>query len=171
MSVIVSAQNPLIQNTIREKIRTGNHKAKQALSGLEKSVEASDVKLSDNTDLDEGEPYIAINPADSLNIVISYMAFSADGELDFPVYNSFDGGESWALSNYNALSVLPPNGLIVGGGDPLLAFDNNGRLYFGYLYFTAANFLEFLNPDFIVYWAYSDDGGLNFEVPNNTTLG
>lgn len=170
MTISMSAQNPLIESVLREKIRTGNHKTTKVLNSLEKSAVGDDTKISDNTELDEGEPYIAINPTDSLNIVVSFMAFTADSELDFPIYTSFDGGESWALSSYNARSVLTPGGLNLGGGDPLLAFDNSGRLYFGHLYLAAADFSDFLSPTFTIYWAYSDDGGMNFQIPDDNIM-
>lgn len=165
------AQNPLLQHTFREKIRTGNPVIIEAVGTMKQAVEGDEIKItnSTSTDVQEGEPYIAINPTDSMNIVISFMQLDAAGGLQFPVYSSFDGGESWALSSFNIADVLSQDGYttVLGGGDPLLAFDNSGQLYFGCLYLAGESFLDILAPYFIVYWAFSNDGGLNFEIAPN----
>ena len=162
------AQNPLLQYTFEEKIRTGNPAIIEAINTTKQAVEGDEIKItnSTSTDVEEGEPYIAINPTDSMNIVISFMQLDSTGVLQFPVYSSFDGGESWTLSNFDITDVLSQDGYntVFGGGDPLLAFDNTGQLYFGCLYLAGESILDFFDPYFIVYWASSNDGVLNFEI-------
>jgi len=168
------AQNPLLEYTFREKIRTTNPVVLNAMGTL-KVGEAEEGRLTTNDDdIQEGEPFVAINPTDSLNIVISYMELDPMGSLAFPVYSSFDGGASWALSSYQATAEPVQDGynLVAGGGDPILAFDNSGRLYFSFLYLAFIDQLDLFTftPRVTTYWAYSDDGGLTFETATDNII-
>ncbi len=169
------AQNPLLEYTFREKLRTANPVVLDAFGSVKQADEAEEGRLTTNDDdIQEGEPFIAINPTDSLNIVVSYMELTAAGTLAFPVYSSFDGGESWMLSSYQAVAEPVADGyeLVAGGGDPILAFDSSGRLYFSFLYLAFIDQFDILTftPRITTYWAYSDDGGLTFEVPDDNII-
>lgn len=169
------AQNPLLDYAFREKIRTANPVVLDAIGSIKQADEGEEGRLTNNDDdIQEGEPFIAINPTDSLNIVISYMQLDAMGSLAFPVYSSFDGGESWAVSSYQAAAELVEDGYTfpAGGGDPILAFDNNGRLYFSFLYLAFIDQIDLFTfaPRVTTYWAYSDDGGLTFETPSDNII-
>ena len=66
------------------------------------------------------ESFLAINPTDSTNFLSSAMSVGADESV---VYASWDGGASWHPVNGPQENVFP-------GGDPMVAFDGNGRAYF-----------------------------------------
>jgi hypothetical protein len=135
---------------------------------LHKTNTVAEQKLSvlSNTAIDEGEAFIAINPNDSNHLVVSYMEFGgAAVALRFPVFYSFDGGLSWTESNFKADSVFAadfPTELIGGGGDPVFAFDNNGKLYFSWIYLGIDAPGD--RASFVLNWAYSTDGGVNFQL-------
>ncbi|MEM8524637.1 MAG: T9SS type A sorting domain-containing protein [Bacteroidota bacterium] len=156
----------LFQHALREKIRGQSSSVfSQKVPFLKNNT--LDQKLSDSDTQEEGEPFIAVNPKDSNNVVVSYMNIDpATGILDFPIYYSQDGGGSWEKSNFIASSIYNadpiPNMILAGGGDPVLAFDREGKLYFSWI-FLALNFST-LDGRFLTYWASSTDGGKSWEV-------
>lgn len=116
-----------------------------------------------NTDKPESEVHAAINPRDTNNIIIAGMVLDADallGALSFPIYYTRDFGQSWQLSQFDGVSDMGPFTLILGGGDPVLAFDTEGTAYLSWLTFT-------INLNFTIgiqlHWAISTDGGENWE--------
>lgn len=115
----------------------------------------------------ESEVHAAINPADSNNIVISPIfqdEFSSNPQLYCSVYYTTNGGDSWRLSNFRTPVYQFSNVLIRGGGDPVLAFDNNGRVYMTWLYF----FMNTQGKTYTaLYWAYSDNGGRDWIEPED----
>ena len=82
------------------------------------------------------EPHIAINPNDANHIVVTFM--NVNDFFDFPVYYTFDAGTTWLKSDYSiATSFKTHMGItdaLEHGGDPILAFDNNGKLYLSWLF-------------------------------------
>ncbi len=111
----------------------------------------------------ESEVHAAINPADSNNIIIAGMVLDAEnilGALSFPIYYTKDFGNSWELSEFNGVNDMGSFSLILGGGDPVLAFDTDGTAYLSWLTFTA-------NLDLTIgiqlHWAISTDGGESWE--------
>lgn len=115
----------------------------------------------------ESEVHAAINPIDSNNIVISPIfqnEFSSNPQLYCSVYYTTNGGDSWRQSNFKTPIYQFNNVLIRGGGDPVLAFDNNGRVYMTWLYF----FMNTQGKTYTaLYWAYSDNGGKDWEEPDD----
>jgi len=112
--------------------------------------------------LPESEVHAAINPTDSSNIVVSPMRFDLTGTttLIMPIYYSKDFGKSWKLSTFRAI----PDALgavTLGGGDPILAYDADGKLYLSWinLYISNGNF------ESAMYWAISTNGGATFTRP------
>ncbi|MCF8374027.1 MAG: T9SS type A sorting domain-containing protein [Bacteroidales bacterium] len=158
-----------IQNILKEKLRI-NHPEMQNNANLqEKSINESGIeqKITNSTDslIEEGEPFILINPTDSNNIVLSYMEFGGQSGLVFPVYFTLDGGQSWDLSSISTDAIYESdsiNMIIGGGGDPIFAFDSNGKLYFSWIY-LGVNITTY-DAMFMVYWAWSDDMGATFQV-------
>ncbi|MCB0548298.1 MAG: hypothetical protein KDD19_12015 [Phaeodactylibacter sp.] len=111
----------------------------------------------------ESEVHAAVNPRDTNNIIIAGMVLDADaflGTLSFPIYYTKDFGNSWELSQFDGVSDLGAFTLILGGGDPVLAFDTDGTAYLSWLTFT-------INIDFTIgiqlHWAISTDGGESWQ--------
>ncbi|MCB9265900.1 MAG: hypothetical protein H6558_12810 [Lewinellaceae bacterium] len=111
----------------------------------------------------ESEVHAAINPRDTNNIIIAGMVLDAEsllGTLSFPIYYTKDFGQSWGLSEFDGVSDLGPFSLILGGGDPVLAFDTDGTAYLSWLTFTInANFTIGIQ----LHWAISTDGGESWQ--------
>lgn len=109
------------------------------------------------------EPHIAINPNDPNHVVVTYMS-SADA--DYPIFVSMDAGDTWTPSSFSSLAYLDtlhPGTLVLGGGDPILAFDADGNLHLTYIYVHGTGF-SFTGG---MYYANSTDGGLTFDIPAN----
>lgn len=113
----------------------------------------------------EGEVSLAYHPADSSKLVISFMEETSSG-LNFPLYYSSNGGQSWSRSSFNSVNILAQDHagqLIAGGGDPVFAWDKNGRVYFSWIYLTAKQSLD--TAFWSLYYAYSDNNGQSWTVP------
>ncbi|MFT5860842.1 MAG: hypothetical protein ACI865_002958, partial [Flavobacteriaceae bacterium] len=107
------------------------------------------------------EPYIALNPLDSNHLAVTYMSRA---DSDYPVFVTLDGGVTWVQSTFSPLDQLntyAPGTFILGGGDPILAFDNYGTLHLTYIYAHGSGF-PILGG---MYYVNSSDGGFNFTVP------
>jgi hypothetical protein len=161
------AQNEYLREIWREKWRPNqNVPADEQVQVARKTAGTGEYKLTGNTVADEGEPFIMVNPNDSDNVVVSFMDFGGATALNFPIYYTLDGGSTWSKSNFNAadtFAVMNPAWSIGGGGDPVFAYDSNGRLYFSWLYLASdpANQLE--NPMDML-WAWSDDKGQTWNM-------
>jgi hypothetical protein len=111
-----------------------------------------------NGNLFDGEPYIAINPANPQNIVTAWMGMKFSNGLfrtAIKTRSSFDGGDTWSTVN-----TLPHMGTAYGSADPSLAFDANGYLYCCFIDYKQS-------PDSGgIYVARSADGGLSWDVPS-----
>jgi hypothetical protein len=119
----------------------------------------------------ESEVHAAINPLDSSNIVISpiKLGASAVNGLTCPIYYTRDFGRSWKKSTF----VAPPNDgtrLALGGGDPVFAFDADGKLYFTWISLWVKG-SSFDTTHFGMYWAYSTDGGATWRQEQNNLIG
>lgn len=125
----------------------------------------SDLLVSDDA-RPESEVHAAVNPTDSANIVVSPIR-STSGGLTCPIYYTKDFGQSWHKSNF---LNLPPqsNAQVIGGGDPVFAFDEDGHLYFTWinLYITGNNDSTYA----AIFWADSDDGGETWEFDASRTV-
>lgn len=111
----------------------------------------------------ESEVHAAINPRDSNNIIIAGMVLDAEAllaPLSFPIYYTKDFGNTWELSEFNGVNDLEPLTFILGGGDPVLAFDTDGTAYLSWLTISA-NIL--LNISIELHWATSADGGATWQ--------
>ncbi len=95
-------------------IRAQNDRSNTALT-------VTDVQtVTDNPPFPLVETYLAVNPADSDNILASAMSTSTDSSI---VYATWNGGRTWQ-------KVQNGNNGVFSGGDPMLTFDGNGRAYF-----------------------------------------
>ncbi len=171
LSTNIFAQNiEKRKSKIREIIKEKLHVARFQKTLSENSVKIlnrsnQEIKLTtaNSLDVSEAEPYIAINPTDTNNIVVSFMDFTIS--LDFRIYYTLDGGETWQQSSFNPGALFTQDNpllQIAGGGDPIMDFDKNGKLYYSWLYLGIdASFSE---GQFLVYWAWSDNKGADFQT-------
>ncbi|HHG85315.1 MAG TPA: hypothetical protein ENJ82_11270, partial [Bacteroidetes bacterium] len=178
-AVSLSAQNKTLTENQKEYFRElwkekyhpakgSEHGASSQLAETFKANGLGEMKVSSNTVTDEGEPFIMVNPNDSDNVVVSYM--DLNNGLRFPIYYTLDGGNSWNLSNFNTVDSMArfhPTWTIAGGGDPVFAYDSNGRLYFSWLYLSQAPNSNNEDP-MEMYWAWSDDKGQTWKMVNDT---
>ena len=168
-----------VQETIREKMRfdpeeieiptVGEIRARLALEGEKggalPSLAGTDLVVSADF-APESEVHAAINPTDEKNIIVSPIR-QGTGVLLCPIYYSKDFGKTWKKSSF---VNLPPDdrAQVLGGGDPVFAFDANGRAYFTWinLYVTA----NFQSTYAAIFWAYSDDGGATWQEAEDNTV-
>ncbi len=109
-----------------------------------------------NATVFEGEPYLAINPINSNNIVLAWMGFVFQNSprLSIKIKSSFDSGLTW-----NSTITMPHIVPTYKSADPSLAFDQNGNLFLSYIDYRES-------PDSGgVYLFKSADGGLNWGAP------
>ncbi len=161
-----------IQDAYREKMhldgpvvssggKTGESESTLATNDSNEKVSTSDP---------ESEVHAAINPTDTNNIVIGPIHFldKVNG-MTLPIYYTTNFGGTW---NKSAFQPLPyQSGVsIVGGGDPIFAYDANGMLYMSWI-----DLYQFsLSSDTIqsaMYWAYSTNGGQSWQQPAQGYIG
>lgn len=133
----------------------------------ENTIDERKLTFQSNRSLSEGEAHIAVNPIDSLNLVLSYMQIGQTG-LSFPIFVTYDGGDTWLPRSLNTTSIfnIDTTGIIIaGGGDPIFAFDADGKLYFSWL-LAGVNISDPTVLFMRMFWAYSDDGGFNWNHLN-----
>jgi hypothetical protein len=155
-----------VEAILKEKVRTATSAA-GPFDNAFKTTAHGEQKVSTITSpgREEAEGFIAINPTDSNKMVLSYMDFSQAG-LSFPVYTTDDGGLTWTKSSFNTVNQKnidfpPPGNSILGGGDPVFAYDDSGKLYFSYIYLIGS--LQQGFGYFVLNWAYSLDNGATFQ--------
>ncbi len=115
----------------------------------------------------ESEVHAAVNPRDTSNIIVAAMELDASqllGSLSFPIYYTKDFGQSWQRSQFDGVSDLPPFTFVLGGGDPVLAFDTDGTAYLSWLTFTGDISLTI---GIQLHWAISTDGGATWQRQPN----
>lgn len=130
------------------------------------SILAAEDVLVSGDQSPESEVHAAINPTDSSNIIVSPIRQST-GTLTCPIYYTRDFGKTWRKSRF---VNLPPenNAVVFGGGDPVFAFDADGRAYFTWinLYGTSDNDSTIAG----IFWASSDDGGETWEFDHDNIV-
>lgn len=158
----------LLEGIKDEMIRNKPIKIADALEASEKKIllkttgSTTEKKLTTNntTANDEGEAFIAINPNNPAQLVMSYMNESSATGLTFPIYYSNDSGNTWSKSSFNALTAVSqdhPGGFVAGGGDPIFAYDNSGKLYFSWIYLSLNGTQDTVFES--MYWASSLNNG------------
>lgn len=104
----------------------------------------------------EGEPFLAINPANPSNIVVAWMGFvfQSGTALTIKVRSSFDGGSNWSDP-----VIMPHMAPTYKSADPTMLFDGAGNLFLAYIDHRES-------PDSGgVYLFKSTDGGLHWGNP------
>lgn len=103
----------------------------------------------------EGEPYLALDPANPQHMVVAWMGYVPIQPLHIKTKVTFDGGQNWS----NAVAI-PHVSSTYKSADPSLAFDHNGNVFLSYVDYRQA-------PDSgAVYVVKSTDGGLSWSSPN-----
>lgn len=102
----------------------------------------------------EGEPYLALDPANPQHMVVAWMGYVPIQPLHIKTKVTFDGGQNWS----NAVAI-PHVSSTYKSADPSLAFDHNGNVFLSYVDYRQA-------PDSgAVYVVKSTDGGLSWSSP------
>lgn len=123
--------------------------------------------------LPESEVHAVINPNDSNHIVFSPIRYKNTGgsyTLNCPVIYTRNFGQKWFESDFVAAPLDDQNATIVGGGDPVLAFDANGKLYITWINL----FIHGSSWDTVwwaMMWAYSNDSGATWLRAPDDKLG
>lgn len=135
----------------------------------QRSVQAGEKEsVVSNDDEVESEVHAAINPTDTNNIIVSPINQASTG-LTCPIYYTRDFGKTWNKSDF----VTTPhvvNTTVLGGGDPIIVFDDSGKAYMSWihLYAIGGNFATLYVG---MYWAYSTDGGETWTRETNGAIG
>ncbi len=119
----------------------------------------------------ESELHAAINPSDTNNIVIANMRLDPNSPLNalsFTVYSTQDFGQTWFESSFTGQH--PGSELIIGGGDPVLAFESDGTLHLTWLLLSLSS--ATLQGTIGIYHASSTDNGVSWTTrPDPITKG
>lgn len=142
-----------------DKIREQDKTNLNDLSALRDIIEGEKL-VADSESGTECEVSAAINPKDSNNMVVSAIHFAYDPNTDSPLsiatYYTKDFGSTWQKSSFDG--VIDPDNLIIGGGDPVLVYDNDGNLHLTYILLELVSFITF-DATASIYHAISSDGG------------
>lgn len=162
---VVMPQAITTRGIIREKLKVLPEQVKESPqaeqpNGLEEILRkflSSEAELTVSKDsAPESEVHAAINPTDSNNIVVSPIRYAAQG-FTTPIYYTKDFGKTWKKSSYNPVPA-ETGATVIGGGDPVFAFDADGKLYYSWINLYVVGF-DFSNLRWALSWAYSNDGG------------
>lgn len=110
------------------------------------------------------ETSIAVDPTNPLHMVGGandyQLSLNPDGHVAETILSqahvTFDGGKSWA--NYPVFS----DASYQATGDPAIAFDAQGTVYYSTLGFRFVGLINAQNPDVLV--SHSNDGGKSWDV-------
>lgn len=133
---------------------TLNPQAEAAEKGSSDQTEAfGEAKISTSTP--ESEVHAAINPVDTTNIVISPIHNGTT--FGMPIYYTKNFGKTWAKSSFSpGPSVSGVS--VTGGGDPVFAYDADGKLYLTWIDTYKWSYLSDTSHG-AMYWASSTNGG------------
>lgn len=117
-----------------------------------------------NTTLFDGEPYLAVNPANHNNMVIAWMSYVPNPnvpileQIGIRVRSSFDGGRTWG--NEIMMPHISPK---FHSADVSMAF-HDGAFHDGTLYIEYIDYHE--RPDSgVIVVLHSTDGGKSWSAP------
>jgi hypothetical protein len=172
-SIFLQARQKEMDEVFREKLHVNPDslspvlRESLALPGSSSKGAASSAEIVVSPTTPESEVHGAINPTDTNNIVVSDMLES--GALAFPIYYTKDFGQTWKKSSFHPVPYKTGVS-ILGGGDPVLTFDADGKLYMSWI-----NLYDIItSPDttFIdMFWTSSTDGGVTWQRAANGYIG
>ncbi|TNE57647.1 MAG: T9SS type A sorting domain-containing protein [Bacteroidetes bacterium] len=113
----------------------------------------------------ESEVHAVINPTDTSNVIVAAILQDPSNFLDpveVTVYFTRDFGSSWQSSSI-PFNPNPTLGFAIGGGDPVLAFDQDGTAYLSWLTFTLGQ--SSLPLKLTLYLATSSNQGETWSPP------
>jgi len=142
------AMRSYVSNMLREKRHDGSGVSPVADGAVAlKAARASYERTVSDVAASESELHAAVNPIDSNNIVVAPIKFIGQGFV-LPIYYSRDFGTTWRQSTFSIDGS--------SGGDPILAYDNDGNLFFTWIQLGQTSTLE-LRAEIL--YAVSADGG------------
>ncbi len=142
--------------------------------GSESPLAAGQKAVSTGTP--ESEVHAAINPTDTTNIVVGPIHISPASGMLLPIYYTTNFGTSWVKSTYQAIPY-EAGAQISGGGDPVFAFDADGKVYMSWIDtytsgFTGDSAGWVIDTFFsATYWASSTNGGKTWSRPATGYIG
>jgi hypothetical protein len=99
----------------------------------------------------DGEPYLAIHPANSQHITVAWIGYSLGQPVGIKTKVSTNGGATWSAAQF-----LPHGGPTLHSADPSLDYDNAGNLWACYIDYVES-------PDSGgIYVVKSTDGGFTW---------
>jgi len=139
---------------------------KSSSAGREVMIPPTDLRVTNSASA-QNETSIAADPNNPSRVVGGFNDYSviATGFAGNGVAYSTDGGNTFT---HHATGVALPSGYTIGGGDPGLAFDSQGRVYYSHIAFGPGGFVFTKSNG--VFVARSDDGGMTWlpTVPVDT---
>jgi len=115
----------------------------------------------------ESEPYLAINPTNTNNMIAVYHEdrYPDDGSNGVLASTSFDGGRTWSVFKDQPTFTYCSGGTVSNGGDfelasdPFVTFGADGTAYFGALSWNASS------KELAQFVSASHDGGRTWDKP------
>jgi hypothetical protein len=125
------------------------------LSLFTSQAQLQNINISNSIYFD-GEPYLAVNPANHNNMVIAWMGLTVTSGIKISIKTkaSFDGGLTWG-----SLNVKPHMSSTWGSADVSMAFRKDGTLFLSYIDYNASK------DSGGVFITKSTNGGVSWSTP------
>lgn len=133
--------------------KKSNHEKLDFRNGVNEKLVKDDEKGS------EAELFAVIDPLDSNNLVVGVIHFAytqLEQPLSISIYYSDDFGNSWNKSIFDG--TIDNDAYTIGGGDPVLVYDAEGKLHLTFLIISTTDPFTFQSKEFL-YHAVSEDNG------------
>ncbi|MDP4199972.1 MAG: hypothetical protein Q8922_08220 [Bacteroidota bacterium] len=155
-----------IEEAIKEKSRSAFPQAEATeKSGSMRPEAIGEARISTSTP--ESEVHAAVNPADTTNIVISPIHNGTT--FGMPIYYTKNFGQTWLKSAFTPNTGISPAPVITGGGDPVLAYDADGKVYMTWI--DTYQFGQINDTvHWAMYWASSTNGGQTWQRSATPTV-
>lgn len=174
-----SAQRNMVPEILAEKIRLTPEQIRLLISGKGELPELQSTPSIPPSEREsvvsggsgvESEVHAAINPLDSNNLIVSPIQSNSTANygLVCPIYYTRDFGRTWKKSTFKTLpKVTSP--VVVGGGDPILGYDENGVAYVVWIsiFYQSS---DFQTLRWGLFWASSTDGGVTWKQADTNSI-